>query len=312
MKSRRSTSQAALACALGALVCGIIAIVTGYHLGYGIVAGLITGYIAYEFRDVLRAVPIAYCVTRRNLVSVYGSSVASLQAWRAQPHPVLYPAALIVAPFHIRLMFLMSRSMLASMPSVPYRIAMTLLMAVTALLAFLIAAWFVAAPLSILMYIGARVGERSHWWPMLLPGGYEPEAAALDARGLRRQPLNYRNVARWTAKGVGLTVLFFVWTSWKYLFFFVGAVLSMLADFLWTVFKLIHSQARVLCALDGTIGGAIAYQFFIGPDRSIAQNAVAVAFGMVLGIGWGLVNYEIVSKRILKVVPMVASSGGAR
>ena len=80
----------------------------------------------------------------------------------------------------------------------------------------------------------------------------------------------------------------------------------------WTLYgiadgqELIHRYERVLCAIDGTLGGVIAYQLLIRPERSFAQNAIAVLFGMVLGAGWGVVNYEIVSKRLLKVVPVRA------
>ncbi len=74
------------------------------------------------------------------------------------------------------------------------------------------------------------------------------------------------------------------------------------------MFKLIHSDERVLCAIDGTLGGVIAYAWLIRPERSFAQNAIAVLFGMVVGAGWGVVNYEILSKRVLKVVPVDATA----
>jgi len=57
---RRSTFQVALACALGALVCGVVAIKTGYNITFGIIAGLIVGYVTYDFRSVLKAIPVAF------------------------------------------------------------------------------------------------------------------------------------------------------------------------------------------------------------------------------------------------------------
>ena len=114
----------------------------------------------------------------------------------------------------------------------------------------------------------------------------------------------------WTlvAKGFGLVLKFLLW---RIEIFFIKELCKgvvTLAKALWTLFVLIHRYERVLCAIDGTLGGVIAYRLLIGPERSFAQNAVAVLFGMVLGVGWGLLNYEIVSKRVLKVVPVVGTS----
>jgi hypothetical protein len=60
MNGRGSTLHVILACMLGAFACSSIAIFAGYHIGYGIVAGLIVGYLAYDFRSVLKAVPVAF------------------------------------------------------------------------------------------------------------------------------------------------------------------------------------------------------------------------------------------------------------
>lgn len=315
-KSRRSTFQVALACALGALACALIAIATGFHIGYGILAGCITGYVAYEFRDVCRAIPIAFRAALRGSVSIYDTNIARLQEWRSRPHPFLYPAMLITAPFYTRGLFsLMTSLVIGDWPKLGRvaGIAFSVVGAPFALLAFIEASWFVAFPMVILAFIGARAAERSYWWPMMMvenPAQAQTDAAILESKGLRQQALTYRNVGRWIAKGLGLTLLFFVWTLWKYVVIYAGMAIAFIARMLWALFKLIHSYERVLCALDGTIGGTVAYQFFISPERSIAQNAIAVAFGMVLGIGFGLVNYEIVSKRVLKVVPVGAGDGG--
>ena len=61
--------------------------------------------------------------------------------------------------------------------------------------------------------------------------------------------------------------------------------------FCWLVYKEIHSDIRLLCGLDAAIGVVIGY--FSGQ---------ALIGGLAGGL-WGLINYEIVSKHLLKLVP---------
>lgn len=68
--------------------------------------------------------------------------------------------------------------------------------------------------------------------------------------------------------------------------------------FFWHLFRLIHSDLRLLCGLDAAIGAGIGYAFgnvLIG----------ALAGGLI-----GLVNYELVSRRLLKLVPNEAPWSG--
>ncbi len=66
-------------------------------------------------------------------------------------------------------------------------------------------------------------------------------------------------------------------------------------SFSWQVTKsafiLMHSNGRVLCAVDSLIGACVGY---------LAGNAMV---GAIVGGGVGLLNYELVSKRWLKLVP---------
>ena len=68
-----------------------------------------------------------------------------------------------------------------------------------------------------------------------------------------------------------------------------------IARFSWHLFKLIHSDERLLCGIDAAIGVLIGY--FTG-------NAL---IGALLGGLFGVLNFEIMSKRVLKVVPMHSS-----
>ncbi len=59
--------------------------------------------------------------------------------------------------------------------------------------------------------------------------------------------------------------------------------------FIGTVFRIIHSDLRLLCAADAAIGSAIGYYF---------GNALA---GGIAGAIFGFLNYEIVSVRLLHI-----------
>ncbi len=67
------------------------------------------------------------------------------------------------------------------------------------------------------------------------------------------------------------------------------------ARFLWRfskeLFIRIHSKERLLCAVDSAIGVCVGY---------LAGNAI---LGGLAGVAFGMLNYEIVSKRILHLVP---------
>src|ERR1043165_4725792 len=108
-------------------------------------------------------------------------------------------------------------------------------------------------------------------------------------------------------KGFGSIAAFLCFWMWFYaiggiLMAILGLILKLIIGGV-LLFKFIHRYERVLCALDGTLGGVITYVRFTSPHNTPMQNVVAVIFGMILGAGWGVLNYEIISKRVLKVVP---------
>jgi hypothetical protein len=125
----------------------------------------------------------------------------------------------------------------------------------------------------------------------------------LEERGYRRKPLTYLNVLRWTLLFVPVVIRFLAWTVWKYIAIGVRETLSFFGRFVWHLFKLVHSEKRVLCAVDGTLGGAISYIWFAKSAVSFPEQAVLLVFGGMLGAAFGVLNWEIVSKRILHIAP---------
>lgn len=72
---------------------------------------------------------------------------------------------------------------------------------------------------------------------------------------------------------------------------FLWGIITTIALFIKTLFTMIHSEIRLLCGIDAAIGATIGY--FAG----------SVIIGAVSGGLFGLLNYEILSKRILHLVP---------
>ena len=84
-----------------------------------------------------------------------------------------------------------------------------------------------------------------------------------------------------------------------YLIFIVAKgvvlLLTLLPRFTWNVFVLIHSELRLLCLLYGGLG-AVA-------GTLIAGTLAGTLVGALAGGIFGVLNFEIVSKRLLKLVP---------
>ena len=74
--------------------------------------------------------------------------------------------------------------------------------------------------------------------------------------------------------------------------YLVCKVAKFIPGFVWKLFILIHSDIRLLCGIDAAIGAGVGY--FSG----------SVVVGMLVGGVFGVINYEVVSKRWLKLEPV--------
>ena len=297
----------AVACFIGGSLCCVVALIFApVYWWLGLIAGFAGGYLSYEFREVRKAVPIAFRAARKCGASVWDNAVVKImkaRAWLSKPHPFFYPAAVITVPFYIWGMYYFFQYTTGDIFKIGVlgEIFLSIVIFGGLIICFVGAICVVMAPLAILAFIGARAGERCYWWPLLISAWYtlEEDVKRLEKKGLERKPTTYLNVLRWTAKGFGLTVMFFIWTIWKYLVIGIWKTLCFSCRFSWHLFKLIHSKKRVLCAIDGTLGGTVSYIWLFSASMSFAEQAVLVIFGGFLGAAFGIANWEIVSKRIL-------------
>lgn len=291
------TRKIAVACFIGgALCCAVALMFAPIYWWFGLIAGMAGGYISYEFREVRKAIPIALRAARQGSVYAWDGLIASAKSWLSRPHPFFYIGAVLALPFA----FLIGPYLLFEMAKGP---GTSVLSVILLLVGYGEAAMILGAPFSIFAFIGARVVERCYWTPTMENSGGDQQKwfAELREKGYRESPLTYANAARWAAKGVFATVKFFVWTLWKYLAIAAWATICFLGRFAWHLFKLIHSERRVLCAIDGTLGGAVSYIWLASSAMSFPEQVMFVIFGGLLGAAFGVANWEIVSKRILRV-----------
>ncbi len=75
----------------------------------------------------------------------------------------------------------------------------------------------------------------------------------------------------------------------------VREVAPFMAKFSWYLFKLIHSEVRLLCGLDAALCSMIFH-----------YSGHNIFLGLFAGLACGFLQFEIISKRVLKVVPVKA------
>lgn len=78
----------------------------------------------------------------------------------------------------------------------------------------------------------------------------------------------------------------------------------MTVKFPWGLFKLIHSYKRVLCGVDAGLGTTVAYFLSLNfAPLTTVHLVFLIICGGILGAGFGIINYEIISKRLLQLHP---------
>lgn len=95
-------------------------------------------------------------------------------------------------------------------------------------------------------------------------------------------------VAFWTLYGLTKLIIWLPKGAMK-MTRFIGRVTTMMWKFTTTLFHIIHSDLRLLCAVDAGLGTVIGY---------MSGNALV---GAIAGALLGVLNYEIVSVRVLQV-----------
>ncbi len=276
-----------LACFVGGVVCALCALAfTPAYWWLGLIAGFAGGYIAYEFREVLTTIPKAY----RAAGTGGGVVGTALGNFFTKKHPFIYLGLMIGIPLGLLNCFgMVSSPRFATFLEIPAIGAVVCIFFLWLLLGFLLCVGFVV--------IGAENVEKVFLidcCPSDKQSGIAEYRAEMAEKSLIEIPTTYINVARLMVKGFG-------WFLWRAIRFFVWDIVCLIGRFLKYIFVLIHSEKRLLCGVDGMLGGAVSYLYLAQGAMSLFQQAMVIFFGGLIGAALGIINWEIVSKRILHV-----------
>lgn len=286
----RETWKIAIACFVGGFICYLAAaLFTPQHAWLGVFAGLSAGYFAYEFREVLRAIPVAFRRATETMKCVFSvgydlcaclwaSAPAALDRFVFTPRPIFY-TALIPSSLIMRYVLLALEPPSSHAKAGGSTVLDVLLPTGVGVMMF-----------SALVYQILRV---------IVGVGMTDEERGRHIDSFR--DISYSRFAHWLLVGVCRIFLFCIWGLWVQIFKITVFAVGLCAVFVWMLFKLIHSHKRVLCAIDGTIGGVISFLCFHSQNASVPEHVLLAAFGGLIGAAWGVLNWEIISIRLLKV-----------
>lgn len=285
------TKKVAIAVAYG----GAIGLATAIWLTptiwfLGLFAGFTAGYLAYEFREVISAIPIAFMVSvaspaARKAAQKFAKWSGTAARWLVKPRPLVHTTMVVT--------LLLLLSLILASPS-PEKEDLFKGDAGT-----LTVVWLLMLIIAIFLFSLAAILLIGIFWL-----GSRDQKDSVSAE----EELSY-SVFFWSsARGIGVVILFFVWTLWKYLAIVLGHLLwygtPIFVKFTWQMYKLIHSHKRVLCGTDAAITVAVCYLAFAASATTFPQQITLVIFGALFGAGLGVIDHEIISKRLLKVAPV--------
>ncbi len=268
-------------------------------LWLAVLTSLAIGYLAYEFGEVLKAVPTAFTMAWTGLGHV-GNELAGIWTeisgevktwWRKGAHPfflvgVFLMSVLMALSFYADL-FVIHRGIPPQFnSSFTYTLAVVPVGAIFGAVGMLISFLLACA--------GSQLSEKVFWtWGE----GLESQTRKQDMEkvGLKEASLTYANGFRWMLKGVWVLFYFVFWGVWAFCF-----------KVIWNVIRFVHSSKRLMVMADGPLGGltAMVTYYYLGPLGAGAYDYLLVLVSSyVIGSTLILVNYEWVARRVFRVEP---------
>ncbi len=265
-----------VACFLGAFIGTLVALqLEPYFWWVGVMVGGIVGYLAYEFREVLKAIRTAWVET---IGYRPGKEKVVLRFW--QSTSILNGITCFILGFGVVVVFCVYLASLAG--------DTTLTMEKNW---FYYSTFFYISLVSLAAYI--LFMRLIHYFGEDEKDFFQKNPIELKKSILSKNPVIM--LTYWPLYWLYRFVVGSIRVVVKYGPHLVpGAVkrLRLFGLFIKTVLIQIHSELRLLCMLDAAIGVLVGY--FVGS---------ALVGGLVGGV-FGALNYEIISKRILKLVPV--------
>lgn len=255
----RTTVKVGLACGLGALVGTLVALALGAHWWLGLFAGGIVGYLAFDLRAVLLAIPAAWRATAAIFPSINDLKLRMLIGFWLVCFVTYF--ALWIGMVVLPILRLFTSSWGSGL--VGYGIVVGLFSVYFGLSAM----------------ISPQSGEEMRW---------RGKKSLEELESSFRDEVKTMIFEEFTPVVIGRGVLFCIVRIPR-----AGlSVVRGICLFLWNLYLSIHSNLRVLCLVDSAIGTFLGY---------LLGSALA---GGLIACVWGILNYEILAKRVLRTVPV--------
>ena len=268
----KDIKKIACACFIGGAVCSAIALLMAPTIWWlGMIAGFAGGYMSYEFKEFRKEAPAAF----KEVGGKGKEIILHLLAFFKKPHPYAYYSICI---WTTTLIFLVKKHRefvieprSGELPEITLLFFCMIIMPVIIIYG--------------LLKMMSIVGK----------GNYLGDFKDNNSWSNDTELETYGNVLWWILRGVGRSFFLFFYYLSCFIVDFAQA-LKFLLSFGWKLFKRVHSERRLLCGLDGSLGGAISYLYFSASENS----AIVILFGGLLGSACGIIHHEI-SKRVLGI-----------
>lgn len=261
MQAQKEAGKVFVASAIGAAIGSLVALQVHANFWWiGLLVGGMVGYLSYEWKEVIRAIPIAaravFPALMRDM-SECGEDMREAWAWTfGRQRPFVYLHLLFNTVFS----FLVSGDMYKMEGVENFSFFGFFVLSFLNLL--------ILAGLSFVLFMGFYV-------PYFLEVGNlkDPDFFLSETSYLKTLKMHFLGIPK-------------AWV--KILWQLVSAMTTGSIRFAWKMFLLIHSERRLLCGMDAMIGSCVGY--FAG---SVLVGALA---GGILGV----VNYVYVTERVLR------------
>lgn len=262
-KAEKVLGRVFLACAIGAGIGSLVALEMARAFWWiGLLVGGLTGYLSYEWRAVLRAIPAAYRAAR---------------GWQSEPFfwPYTGWTMLLIASVIFDIFLIVGIPQVAVGNELPSPLA---LLVIYGSMTTVVAALVISASGAIGVATGSvEVAHRNSAIEAHRKGCY---AFAPPLVLFWHLPRGIWWVARRLPRAMIVTVVGIARG--------VVAFARFMKRFAWELFLRIHSEMRLLCGVDAMLGAAVGY---------FAGSAI---IGALAGGIFGVLNYAIVTERWLK------------
>lgn len=251
-----------LACALGAFVGALVALQVNHNFWWvGLIAGFAVGYLTYEFKNFVTAIPAAWREAR---------------GWRPDKAwwKAYYERTIDCGNF-LSICMLPLFAGFSFIDHVGGKSFRCYLLVAAALPC----SYFC----SLLVVVVSPPGDRASLDSLDTPNPFRFYLWLVPKFLLWMVP-------RWVFR---ITLRIPAGVKAAYLFGVHAAIT--IRQFAWHLFRLTHSELRLLCGFDAAIGAAIGYAY---------GSAI---IGALIGGLWGVANFEIFSVRVLKFIPRTES-----